>query len=298
MKKNAKTYCVFCGTKNEGRASKCTKCHKKLDPKDQALKNYVLGKIGGKVEDEAIKLITKFLKKYLYGIVMGCSVVFTGASIVANVVFKDAHIEKVTERPLVKYVYSGEGMTGLELVSTYVEAIKAKDSFLYRGLTLEKALPEVYEQIKNETFDNGGGRLVGPVLEHTLIDYGEYYFRDGSYHISEDEATAHNGVQFGGYDVYKYNVDFTFCSKGDCESIGGIITTDQIELLKVEDNFYVIGEEHHFEFNNIYDMIQRGLLFQAKGDTSNIDFSEYSIAIDKKYNFMSEEELSKVFPEH
>ena len=299
MKKNDKTiYCIECGTKNEASDEKCTKCHKKLYPKDHALKDYVWGKFTGGVQDEFFKAFIRFLKKHLYGILMSCSVIFTGVAIVANAIAADGHIEKVTERPVIEKIYTGEGLSGLELVTKYVESIKVGDEKVYRGLLLEYALPEVYASIKDETNNEYGGWKTKPIATHTLIDYGKYYFKEGAVHIDYDEVPPYNHGKFKEYEFYRYDVSMNFCSKGNCESLGGFYTTDQVEILKVDGNFYVLGEDHHIEFCNISDMVMRGLLFQANGDTSNIDFNEQFDEMDKKYNFLSEEEVAKIFPEH
>lgn len=102
MKNKNIEYCIYCGTKNKIENKKCTKCHKKLNPKDRPLLEYLKSKIKddlkGNVEDNIIDIITKYIKTHLYGFIMTCSIIITTTCVITNVV-EDNYIEKVTEKP-------------------------------------------------------------------------------------------------------------------------------------------------------------------------------------------------------
>jgi len=102
MKKENIEYCVYCGSKNKKEDKKCIKCHKKLNPKDRPLLNYLKSKIKdnlkGNIEDNIIDIITKYIKSHIYGFIMTCSVIITTTCVITTIV-EDNHIEKVTEKP-------------------------------------------------------------------------------------------------------------------------------------------------------------------------------------------------------
>ena len=102
MKNKNIEYCIYCGTKNKIEDKKCIKCHKKLNPKDRPLLEYIKSKIKdtvkGNIEDNIIDIITKYIKTHLYGFIMTCSIIITTTCIITNVV-EDNYIEKVTEKP-------------------------------------------------------------------------------------------------------------------------------------------------------------------------------------------------------
>ncbi len=302
----SKFYCVECGHQVEEDAKKCTNCHKNPSPKDHAFKDYVLEKIEGEAEDGALKLAVKFIKKYLYGTLMSCSLVFAGVALVANNPFAGSHIVEVNERPIVMMTYTGEGLDNFEIVERYVEAIKDGDSNTYRGLMLEYVLPEVYDSIKDmESLDDANAWPRRPFMSHTLLDYGKYYFREGNYtpdgsgqnYTIQEETAAFSKGKYGDYNFYRHNIIFLYYSYNRQADYPSFSIVDQIEVLEVDGKNYIVGEEHHFENNNMSDQVLRGVLFEAGGDTSNLDFdaelykSEYD-------DLDSQEKLDARFPEH
>ena len=108
--KNKKIYCVFCGEKNSSKEKKCTKCHKKLNPKEHLVFDYVKDhikvKVKGSVQDNVISFLKEFIKNHLYGIMMSATLIFTTNSgvIVHN---ENTHIRKVHEKPLTLMVSQG-----------------------------------------------------------------------------------------------------------------------------------------------------------------------------------------------
>ncbi len=329
----SKFYCTECGHLVEEGVKKCAHCHKNPSPKDHAFKDYVLEKVEGKAEDGTLKLAVKFIKKYLYGTLMSCSLVFAGVAVVMNTVFVDNHIEMVDTRPHFRMAYTGDNLGEFEIVEKYFEAIRDGDEKMYKGLLLENVLPEVYEEISK--FENQPDELGRkPLLSHTLLEYAKYYFREGNftengdgknYYLTRQTRDYAHG-KYGKYDFHRHEVTFFYFSQNMGAQYPLYKTTDQVEVLEVEGKYYIIGEAHHpknYEIlenmmwydsyrsnnnlvewesdepnsNEVIEMILRGLLFRAGGDSSNIDFA--SIRFESKYsNYKSVEEVEAEFDEY
>lgn len=88
MSKKKTIYCTNCGKKENSENRKCSNCNQLLYDKDHEIKEYIYDKIKGDIKGKTIEktsdFIKAFVKKYCYGIVLGISVVFTGAAIVTS----------------------------------------------------------------------------------------------------------------------------------------------------------------------------------------------------------------------
>ena len=102
MKKIVKDeiYCVFCKEINQLSDKVCKKCHKKLDPKENMLldylKDHIKSDLVGKTEDKVISIIKNYIISHLYGAVFSVTLLFTIAS--ALVLNADKY-EVVTKKP-------------------------------------------------------------------------------------------------------------------------------------------------------------------------------------------------------
>ena len=273
--KTKEIFCVECGAKNKSDVQKCVKCHKNPNPKDHAFKDYIMDKISGKTKDNFFELLTKFLKKHLYGTLMTCSIVFTGVSILTNAVFDDSYITQVNERPTTKYL--GEGLEPEEVVKKYVDAAKDNDLLTIAGLRLEDTLPEVYSSIEDIETPHEKQR---PLKTHTVVNFADIYFREGGDYrvlVLYDDVGELDMGRFGDYPYYRYSISIHFCQNNVCnpdEEFNSIYITDQIELVEVDGNYYVTGEQHHYEQRNLDQIIARGMIYNAKGDMTKVDFSQ------------------------
>lgn len=276
-KKDEVIYCVECGAKNAPDIEKCTKCHKNPDPKDHAWKDYWKEKFEGKIEDNAFNLIKEFIKKHLYGVLMTCSVVFTGVSLALNVT-PSSKIKEVDSKPEIKYL--GEGLSPVELLEKYVVAAKENDVGTLMGLQLENTRPDIYEEISHLTDNSSPGfGEKKPIKTHTVSKFRDIYFRDDRrYRITKPSMDVDSG-KYGNYDYTRYNLHLTFCVNNDCDTSDGwdynkiTAFTDQIEVIEVDDNYYIVGEKHHYEFMNLSQIIVRGLIYNAKGDMTKVDLT-------------------------
>lgn len=278
-KKDEVIYCVECGEKNAPDTEKCTKCHKNPDPKDHAWKDYWKEKVGGKIEDNAFDLIKKYIEKHLYGVLMTCSVVFTGVSLALNVTPSNK-IKEVDSKPEIKYL--GEGLSPMELLEKYVSAAKENDVGTLMGLQLENTRPDIYEEISHLT-DNSSPSFgeKKPIKTHTVSKFRDIYFRDNRVYSIEPSRLEVNSGKYGDYDYERYELYLIFCENNECgdpdavafDSYRMIMIVDQIEVVLVDRNYYIIGEKHHYEHMNLSDVIERGIIYNAKGDMTKVDVS-------------------------
>lgn len=270
-------YCVECGSKNDINNKKCTNCHKTVDPKDHAWHDYWKEKVGGKIGDNTFKLIKKYIERHLYGVLMTCSVLFTGVSLALNV-DQSAPVKEVTRKPEIKYL--GEGLQPLELLEKYVNAAKENDIATMRGLQLENTKPEVYnELLKLSDNSSPGFGEKKPIKTHTVVKFRDIYFRDNRYYTIEKSPLEVDSGKYGEYEYERYGIYLTFCKNNECgdrpvwDSDKEVGIVDQIEVIEIEGNYYVVGEKHHYEHMNLSDIIMRGLIYNAKGDMTKVDIS-------------------------
>ena len=268
-KERKEIYCVECGTKNKIESEKCTKCHRKLNPSDHAFKDYVWNKFTGGAQDEFLKLLIRFLKKHLYGVLMSCSVIFTGLAVITNVSNSKEQVEIVTTRPIIKYV--GEGLAAKDVVDKYANAIKAKDWSTVYGLQLVKTNPEAYEEII-EYSDNSSPSFgeKKPIKVHTLAKFGDIYFRDGrDYEIDDYEEVTGEG-KYGNHQYYRYKLWVDFHEGNSNTGVDTYWLADEVEVVEVDGNYYITGEKHYYEQMNLSDIIIRGMIYNAGGDMTKV----------------------------
>lgn len=277
MAKSCKIFCVECGKENKVTAKKCIKCHKNPNPKEHAFKDYVWGKMSSGAQDEFFKQLKNYILSHLYGIVMSCSLVFTGVAIINNVVSGN-HVDKVTERPTYEYV--GAGLSSKEVVEKYAEAIKENDFTTVYGLQLSKTRSDIYKEIMNYSDNSSPGfGEKKPIKVHTMIKFGDIYFNnDRSFEVYDATDEVSNG-NYGDYKYYRYNVVIPFCGNGACMSADGTFEysfwlTDQVEVVEIDGNSYITGEKHHYEQMNLSQIIARGVIYNAGGDMTKVNIED------------------------
>ena len=89
VKKSKKIYCVFCGNENNQETEFCSKCQKKLNPKNSLFKAFLYEHIKDDLKDKITDTLFSYLKNYLishlYGVAMSVAIVFTTATIIVNI---------------------------------------------------------------------------------------------------------------------------------------------------------------------------------------------------------------------
>lgn len=94
-------YCIWCGEYAENGKEKCTKCGKKINPKENLfldfLKDHTKDKFKGEIEDRVYETIKNYLLSHLYGVVVGLSIVVVGTIAIFGGV--DSHIKKTNGVP-------------------------------------------------------------------------------------------------------------------------------------------------------------------------------------------------------
>lgn len=96
-----KIYCVYCGEKNTSKDSKCKKCKKKLNPKENMLLDYIKDHIKGDIEGNIISIVKNLIISHLYGTVLTATLIFTVVSAIVTTVNDDKEFIKVEEKPTV-----------------------------------------------------------------------------------------------------------------------------------------------------------------------------------------------------
>ncbi len=279
-----KQYCVHCGAENNIEDKKCCKCKKTIKPKSNLLE-YMKENAKDKAEDKVMSIIKDYIKSHLYGTILICSIIatVTSAVIVNN---EDNYIQKVTEKPNLSSVntYEGEGLTASEVVRKYTEAIRLKDYNIAKNLWLENFYLEIKEEIIQYAENNN---LVNtydkPITNHDLYANGSIYFGDwkDDYFILDREELIERG-SFGNYNYISINFQTTYTINE--EDIGkykeyadgvtriseGEYITDSIELIEVNGNYYVLGEDLYWENSYEDRMTRKEILTQKGGDISNV----------------------------
>lgn len=101
-----KVYCVYCGTSNKSSDTVCSKCQKKLNPKESLFKDYLIDHIKddlkGNVKDNIFSLITNFIKSHLYGTIMSVALISAAASGVVSLKSDEVALKKVESKPDIK----------------------------------------------------------------------------------------------------------------------------------------------------------------------------------------------------
>lgn len=277
-----KIYCVFCGTENSVKDKRCKKCYRKLNPKERPIFDYIKSKVSdkysGDLKDNVTSIIINFIKSHLYGTIFTCSVIISAVSIVVNANVNN--YEKVKEKPVItnKYTYIGEGLTTSEIVDKYINAIKENDLKTIESLQLENFYPEVVEYVKGKKYTNesyGYFSDAFQISEHELVDRKSVFLSDNLYLNVYDssELVVPNG-NYGDYNFYRYVIHMGYCYSNDCRIIDEKEVSDYssrivIELIEVDDNYY-IGGEKVAKFRDTLEETMYYLLLKYDGDTSLI----------------------------
>lgn len=281
MRKENIEYCIYCGAKNITEDKKCIKCHKKLNPKDRPLLNYIKSKIKdditGTIEDNVFSIITKFIKSHLYGFVLTCSVIASISCVIVNNIDNN-YIEKVEEKPIIKeIIYSGTGLSSLEIAQNYVNAIIEGNTNIVESLQLENFYPEIIKEIE-EYSDKNSNIWPSPALEHDFVDNSEVLLKNNkSLYVGETEIVSPSG-NYGQYSYIGYVIGLSYCSYNTCREEDGRTVYDshaydELQLIEVGGNYYVLGEKVAiFQGQNL--MVEREALYIANGDTTNLSFDE------------------------
>lgn len=281
MKKENQIYCIHCGTENKLDNKKCIKCHKKLNPKDRPLLNYLKSKITdelkGNIEDNIISIITNYIKSHLYGFILTCSVIASATCVIVNTIDNN-YIEKVTEKPTIEQIiYSGTNLSSLEVAQTYVKAVEEGNTKIVESLQLENFHPEIIKEIE-EYSQNNPNIWPSAALEHDFIDNSEILLKNKqNLYVGEAEIVSPSG-NYGNYNYIGYVIALAYCSYNTCQEEDGrtVYDThayDELQLIEVEGNYYVLGEKVAiFQGQNL--MVEREALYIADGDTTNLSFDE------------------------
>lgn len=280
-----KQYCVFCGKENDIEDQNCIHCKKRLNPKESPFLDYLKSKIKdkyvGEVKDNIYSILLHYIKSHLYGFILTCSVLVSAASVITNHVVNTTSVQNVVEKPVVieKIRYEGEGLQALEVAQKYVRAIQENDQVMIKSLQLETFYPKVWETLKGEITDIGGYGSTSFIQKHDLIAYASYYFKynQGEVYIGESELVADSG-NYGEYPFRRFQVSMGYCSYNTCQMnngyvIGDFYARDEIELIEIDGNYYVSGEQPTI-FMGQDEWIKYRAFMNAKGDTTNLDFAE------------------------
>lgn len=259
MKKENIQYCVYCGTKNKLEDKKCIKCHKKLNPKDHPLLDYLKSKtkdnLKGKLEDNIFSTIINYIKSHLYGFILTCSIIVSTTCIVTNII-NTSNIQNVTEKPatLNKCIFDNYSLAinqcnqGYELeegICIKTEEIEATpNNFCPTGYSLDNA-----RCISNITYN----KLTRE--ECLLPDDGAYevYVSDTGECVAnycnewtDGECASGSGNPID-FTITEYCPDGTTIVNGVCKVISNITTEYSCEQGTLNENKCIITfeEEPH-----------------------------------------------------
>ncbi|MBE6146863.1 MAG: hypothetical protein E7168_00855 [Firmicutes bacterium] len=284
-----KYYCSFCGAINDSLKGKCNKCHRKLDSKEHPFLEYLSSKVSdkyvGDLKENAYSIIINYLKSHLYGFILSCSVLITTASIIVNATEPTNSIQKVTEKPslMENITYIGEGLTSFELTEKYLTAIKENDKSTIYALQLENNHPEVLNYIKKNPHTNiySINEQINPILEHNLVKNGPTYYKEnkGTVYIGDSDLVYKSG-KYGEYSFERWIVVFRYCLGNTCRVENGqeqytFVVRNQIELIEVDGNYYVSGE-NLATFMGVSEQIEYLYLMKENGLTSNMTEEKYN----------------------
>lgn len=154
MAKRKYIYCWNCGLKNLIKDDKCKKCKKKLKEKEMNETGaFVLDKIIDKAKDESEEIVKKGFRdaigNYLFGIVLSASMIFTGSTVVANILEDQKEPKDI--HTIVQNAYQFEAM------------IEAHDQTCENGFTLKdgECVKEIINPAKRDLSCEQGYMLSG-----------------------------------------------------------------------------------------------------------------------------------------
>ena len=279
-------YCVYCGTKNKAKQEKCTSCGKDLNPKSD-FQEYLKKRPGIMIKNGIFSMIINFIKSHLYGTILTCSIIFTVATGVAVNVQNSYFVEKVNERPVFESTYAGEGLNAEDLLNKYIQAIKENDTDTIKNLQFETFYPEIAEKINEEAKNVSDGFT--PFAHHDLGVNGHIYFNDDDvkYGLYKLDDYYYGSPTFSGYNFIVYNFTTTYSGEDiktyqhneeenwwvSPEGIYGLV--DEVQLIEMDGNLYVYGEDVSPEARNFSEIVPRGEILKLNnGDFSCIFISQ------------------------
>lgn len=251
-------YCIRCGKTNDDKRKRCKKCYQKLEPKEHLMIDYFIEKGIGKAEEGFFKNFKKFVIHYLYGFVMTCSILLTSVSIIVTSYHSStSYIEKVTEKPTfvmkTETLTEDENLKFFNVALSYVDAVQAGNIEIANSYLLENHYPEILKEIEsNPDYWN-------PVVDikktvHPIMAYGQKLFQttmEKDYHIVKTPKIG----KYGTYFYQSYHIYMNYCSFDSCTVKDGKEEPDftlgfMVEVVKVNDAYYVIREYDDFPSYN------------------------------------------------
>lgn len=268
-------YCIYCGTKNEYKNEKCTKCKKKMNPKYSEFLGYLKSKIKdkylGDIEDNAVSIITNYIKSHLYGTILTCAIIAT-SSIGLVFASQDNFIKKVDEKPTVifKKEYAGVGLSSSDVAKKYVEAIIKDDIVTVKNLQLSTFYPEITgKEMPEIAIDD-----FTQIETHHIIDNKEILFKHGNFvSVIPDRFTLVPRGIYDGHPFQRYVAQIEYCSNNNCENLSRGYLRELIEIIEVNGNHYVSGEDIVKNKDIIDDSVCREMIFSSGGNTENLNFN-------------------------
>lgn len=278
MKRSKIIYCVYCGTRNSSKAKRCTKCYKKLNPQNHPLLDYLKSKISdkfiGDIKDNALSIIINYIKSHLYGFVLTCSIIISTTCIVNNII-DTPKAQNVTEKPKIEQIsYSGVGKSAKEVTKMYIEALQKDNLKIAKSLQLATYHSKIIKDLE-EYINNNPTIYPRPVMTHDFLDNRKILLRSNIttpyiYELSDAESTGY----FDNYHYIGFQISIPYCSYTTCTKANpDYYIKENVYLIEVDNNYYILGEEHSL-YMSIIDAVQRRALFNAKGDTANLSFEK------------------------
>lgn len=271
-----KKYCVYCGTVHSTLDKRCKKCLRSLDPKNQPVKEYLLKQGYGEIEDTALTFLKHYIKSHLYGLLLTCSVILTGASFITHAISNDtSYIHPVTERPSILAHDTGdnhnENESFFDVALSYVDALQKGNEQEASRYFLENTYPDLFMEI------GASGEMKGSsYLEHKLFKYHSGLFpmpAEGDYHINKNkEQKMYLGkYPFRTYEVYMNYCSFNTCKMVDSKQVFDFTVAFSVEIIEVEGKYYVFRDVESYPFG-FKDNLLLDVLLTNGGDTSQINF--------------------------
>ena len=288
--KEEKIFCVYCGTENSLVLKKCSKCGKELDPKNRPFRDYlkekVEDKLKGDVQDEMLTIMINFIKTHLYGSILTCSIIITAISVVTNVVNNSNEFEEVTERPVIvnKLDYLGEGLTAEEVTNKYLDALNKNDVDTLKSLELNTFHSEVLKKLKGKEsvpISDMYGTTIFLDTKYINENRNILFGMENSYLIGQSFGVVPEG-KYGDYEFRRYPIFFNYCYENKCDIDNNTFNLSiAIELIKVDNNYYISGSELEVPMDIGQEMSIK-FLFDNKGDVSKFskqDVDNYILSL-------------------
>lgn len=272
-----KKYCVFCGTSHNQDEKRCKKCLRTLDPKNQPFKEYMLKQGYGEIEDTFLTFLKHYIKSHLYGFLLTCSVILTGASLVTYAISdRTSYIRDVSERPAIFETF--DPSTRDDSNQAFFDAALFYVDLLQEG-KVDEARDCLLEIADISTFDEITESL--PVSETQYTQYeilnnreGLFFMpAEGDYHINKN---ATEKLYLGKYPSRVYDVHMNYCSFNTCKVENGKEVFDftigfLVEVVQIDEKYYIFRDIEAFPFGFRENLLLDVLLANG-GDTTQIQF--------------------------